>query len=48
MIRKSLVSEDAVIPGASVDIRCAHGDVVAYPVANTTIIVKDHEMETQA
>ena len=48
MVHSSLVGKDALIPGLSVDIRCAHGDVESYPVVNTTIVVQDQELDIQA
>ena len=33
LVRKDLVSEDSLLAGEAVAIRCAHGDTVLYPLA---------------
>ena len=48
MVHSSLVGKDALIPGLSVDICCAHGDVESYPVVYTTVVVQDQELDIQA
>lgn len=41
MVRESLVKEEDIIPEKMVEIRCAHGDVVSYPMACVKLQVGD-------
>ena len=45
LIRKDLVSEESLLPGEAVAIRCAHGDTVLYPLAQVQLEVEGQTME---
>ena len=37
MVHRDLIPEEKVVPGATIQLRCAHGDVVTYPLAAVTL-----------
>ena len=39
MVQRSLVPEEKLVPGATIRLRCAHGDVVTYPLADLKLEV---------
>ena len=39
MVRQSLVPEERLVAGATTSLRCAHGDVMAYPLADVRMEV---------
>lgn len=41
LVHPSLVPSSSFIPGENVNVRCTHGDVASYPLANAEIIVDD-------
>ena len=40
MIHSNLVPEEKLVPGATISLRCAHGDVETYPLAAVTLEVE--------
>ena len=43
LVRKELVPEGKVLEGRMVGVRCAHGEVVHYPIAELEVAVGRHE-----
>ena len=39
MVRQSLIPEERLVAGATTSLRCAHGDVIAYPLADVRMEV---------
>ena len=48
LIRRELVSDEKMLEGRAVPIRCAHGDTVLYPLAMVSITVGGKELEVEA
>ena len=44
MIRRDFVPPEKLLPGSTVSLRCAHGDVVTYPLATMTIEIGGLEL----
>ena len=40
MVPSELVPEDWIIPGEAVTVKCAHGDMVLYPLAVVTLTLE--------
>ena len=45
LVHSSLISKDAVLPGKTVDIQCAHGDITTYPLADVELVIDDVAQE---
>ena len=45
LVRRDLVSEESLLAGEAVAIRCAHGDTVLYPLAQVHMEVEGQAME---
>ena len=45
LVHKDLVSEESLLAGKAVAIRCAHGDTVLYPLAQVQLEVEGQAME---
>ena len=48
LIKSDLVSQDKILEGEVVAIRCSHGDTVLYPLARVHLEVNDHSINVKA
>ena len=48
LVRKELVPEGKVLEGRMVGVRCAHGEVVHYPIAELEVAVGDTKIHIRA
>ena len=48
LVHRDLVSEEKLMKGESVTIQCAHGDAVAYPLANVELEVEGEAVTVEA
>ena len=48
LVRKELVPEERVLKGRTVGVRCAHGEVVHYPIAELEVVVGDQKITVKA
>ena len=48
ILHANLVPRERYVEGKSVKLRCAHGDIVTYPIADVELLVDDCLMEIQA
>ena len=48
LVRQELVSDETLLQGESVAIRCAHGDTVFYPVAELEVEIGGRKMTVKA
>ena len=45
MVRRELVSEDKLLEGEVVAVRCAHGDTVVYPLADEELELEGDKVQ---
>ena len=48
MVRRELIPQSKMLEGEAVPIRCAHGDVVLYPLALVQVAINGKKMEVKA
>ena len=48
LVRSDLVSQDKILEGEVVAIRCAHGDTALYPLARVHLEINDHSIDVEA
>ena len=48
LVRHDLVSQDNILEGGVVAIRCAHGDTVLYPIAKVYLEINGHSIDVEA
>ena len=47
MVRRELVHPEKLLEGEAVTIRCAHGDMVLYPLAKIGMEVNGHHLDME-
>ena len=48
MVQRGLVTEEKILEGEVVTVRCAHGDMVVYPLAEVEMELDGAKMMVQA